>query len=199
MAMTPVRQSIGGLGNMMFKQAYIIGKALDREIPDIYLQSTKYWEEHQYAIRDFFRNGMGPTIDKVAIHIRRGDYLKAEHFHVNLSTTSYYETAIKMFPGAEFLVFCKDNQVEQQDLEDREFAVGYMERLGVKNFSLAPLENSETDDLNMMSECRDLIMANSSFSWWAAFLGDHARVVCPKEWFVDGLHRTELLDSWIKI
>lgn len=196
--MTPVRQSIGGLGNIMFKQAYLIGQMLDGTIPDVYLQGEKYWVKHKDKVRDYFRMGIGESIDKVALHIRLGDYLKAQHFHVNLLQTPYYKTAIQMFPNRQFLVFCKDNQGHLQDESDRAFIEVYLRDLGI-SYEFAPMELSETEDMNLMASCKDIIMANSSFSWWAAYLGDHERVVCPSQWFVDGQQRIELLPNWIII
>lgn len=197
--MLQTRQSIGGLGNLMFKQAYLIGKMLDREIPDVYVQSPKYWANHADEIKEFFNIGIPPKTDKVAIHIRRGDYLKADHFHSDLSKTTYYQEAVKMFPNEKFLVFCKDNQGTEQDMVDRNWVTKFMNDLAPGRWELVRYENTEVDDLNLMASCKGLIMANSTFSWWAAFLGVSKMVVCPKQWFVDGVQRIELLDDWIKL
>lgn len=200
--MLQTRQSLGGLGNLMFKQAYLIGKVLDKEIPDVYIQSEKYWEKHKAEVKSFFQFGIDHTIDKISLHIRRGDYLNAEHFHTNLWETDYYQQAIKMFPNEKFIVFCKDNQSPEQDAADRQWCIeNVLPLVGYERFELAPLENSEVDDMNLMASCKHNIMANSSFSWWAAYLNPNVDkiVVCPKNWFVDGVQRTELIDSWIRL
>lgn len=198
--MKSVRQNIGGLGNLMFKEAYLLGKTLDGEIPDQYVQGESYWRKHKDTIKPHFSNGIGSVIDKVAIHIRRGDYLNVHHFHVNLWETDYYRKAIAFFPKeTEFLVFCRDNQGWEQDKADREWCRQNLKPIIGDRFDLPPKENLEHQDMNLMASCRSIIMANSSFSWWGAYLGDHEKVICPKQWFVDGLQRTELLDNWIKI
>lgn len=196
--MLDVRKSIGGLGNLMFKQAFILGIAAEGIVPDVYLQGEKYWKKHAKIIREAFSQDTGPTIDKVALHIRRGDYLQAHNFHQNLWDTDYYRKAVAMFPKATFLVFCKDNQDPEQDKADRIWCRENLPKLGIK-FEMAPYEDTEVEDLNLMASCKSVIMANSSFSWWAAYLGNHEKVVCPEKWFTDGVQRTELLDEWTKI
>lgn len=196
--MDTVRKTIGGLGNLMFKEAYLISKYLDGDISDVYLQSSKYWEKHSEQIKGRFSNGIGFK-DVTAIHFRRGDYLDSD-FHANLCRTDYYEKAIKLFPSTEqFLVFCKDNQNTKQDVDDREWVTRYMDTHAHERWSFATSILTETQDLNLMASCKNVIMANSSFSWWAAFLGKHKMVVCPKTWFADGVQRTELLDEWIQV
>lgn len=199
--MRKVRQQIGGLGNLMFKQAYLVGELLRGKIPDLYVQGTRYWSEYKNEVRAFFQEGIGYT-DKVALHIRRGDYLKADHFHIDLSKTDYYQKAIEYFPNDNFLVFCKDNQGKDQDARDRVWVAEFLSKILPENkWEFAPFENSETDDMNLMASCKSIIMANSTFSWWAAFLNPNKekRIICPKVWFADGIQRCELLEEWIKI
>lgn len=197
--MKPIRQNIGGLGNLMFKEAFIVGKMLAGEIPDVYVQGEKYWKTYAEYVKQHFSEGIEKN-DKVAIHIRRGDYLKVQHFHVNLwETTDYYQKALALFPEDKFIVFCRDNQGWEQDKEDREWCRQHLTPMLGDRFELPDKYNTETDDMNLMASCKSIIMANSSFSWWAAYLGEHEKVICPKQWFVDGIQRTELLDSWIQI
>lgn len=192
--MLNVRQQIGGLGNLMFKEAFLLGKLLDGEIPDVYVQNSKYWAKHAETIKSIFSLGIG-AVDRVALHLRRGDYVLTD-FHTNLADTTYYQEAVKNFPGENFLVFCKDNQ--GRDTDDRAWARTFLDSLDI-TWEFAPLETSETQDLNLMASCKSVIMANSSFSWWGAFLGNHQTVICPKNWFTDGVQRTELLDDWIQL
>lgn len=197
--MRNVRETIGGLGNLMFKQAYIWSRMRDGFIPDVYVQSEKYFSKYKNEIRTMYSRGIGRD-ERVALHIRRGDYLKVSQFHVNLWDTDYYKEAVKLFPkGTKFLVFCKDNQNEAQDLDDMEWCQRNMSLLGI-DFELYK-HGTETDDLNAMASCVGLIGANSSFSWWSAWLNPNhdKKIVFPNNWFVDGIQRTELLDSWIKI
>lgn len=192
--MRSVRQQIGGLGNLLFKQAYLIGQMLDGEISDVYVQGESYWKKHANLIKQQFSEGIG-KVDRVALHIRRGDYLQAYNFHTNLWETDYYQKAIALFPNEIFLVFCKDNQDPAQDKADRQWCRENLPKLGIK-FEMAPYEQTEVEDLNLMASCKSIIMANSSFSWWGAYLGEHEKIICPKQWFTDGIQRTELLPEW---
>ncbi len=196
--MKDVRKIIGGLGNLMFKQAYLIAQAMDGKVDDVYVQGEKYWRSHANLIKQQFSDDVGKT-DAVALHIRRGDYLQAHNFHMNLWETDYYQKAVAMFPNDKFLVFCKDNQDPEQDKKDRQWCREHLPALIGDRWELAPYEDTEVEDLNLMASCKSVIMANSSFSWWGAYLGEHEKVICPKQWFGDGIQRTELLDNWIKI
>lgn len=193
--MKNLRAEIGGLGNLMFKEAYIWAQMRDGKIPDIYVQSSKYWEKYKEEIRQRFSSGIGYD-ERVALHIRRGDYLKVSQFHVNLWDTDYYKKAVALFPkDIKFLVFCKDNQGEAQDADDKEWCLKNVPLLGI-DFDMYE-HGKETNDLNAMASCRGIIGANSSFSWWAAFLNPHNGLkVFPKQWFVDGIQRTELEKEW---
>lgn len=177
-----------------------MAKYSDGDIPDVYVQGRKFWEKHADSVKLAFSHGIGYK-NAVALHIRRGDYLNAHNFHVDLWKTDYYERAVAMFPDEKFIVFCKDNQSSEQDTKDREWCNENLPHLVGNRWEFAPWENSETDDLNLMASCKHIIMANSSFSWWAAFLNPnpHKAVVCPKNWFVDGNQRTELLPEWTLI
>ena len=195
--MIGVRQQIGGLGNLLFKQAYLMGQVMEGNLPDVYLQGEHYWKKYAAEIKLGFSQNIAPN-NFVALHIRRGDYLQAHNFHQNLWETDYYQRAVALFPNERFLVFCKDNQDPEQDKKDRIWCRENLPKLGIQ-FEMAPYEDTEVEDLNLMAGCKSIIMANSSFSWWAAYLGEHEKVVTPKQWFVDGVQRTELLESWIKL
>lgn len=195
--MRKVRQEIGGLGNLLFKEAYIWSQMRDGVIPDIYVQSSQYWSKYRNEIKQRFASGIGHD-DRVALHIRRGDYLKVSQFHINLWDTDYYKQAVALFPkGTKFLVFCKDNQNDAQDLDDKEWCLKNIPLLGI-DFDMYEHTN-ETDDLNAMASCVGIVGANSSFSWWATFLGNHKKIIFPKNWFVDKIQRTELLPEWTLI
>lgn len=196
--MIELRKSIGGLGNIMFKQSYIYAQMRRGEIPDVYVQSKEYWKEYAEEIKQMFGSNT-ETIDAVSLHIRRGDYLDTD-FHVDLTKTDYYKKAIEMFPDDKFLVFYKDRQNSERDEEDRAWVKDYLDTLIPDRFEIWD-GATEIDDLNEMASCKSNIMANSSFSWWASFLNPNVKkqVICPKNWFSDGVQRTELLDEWIKI
>ena len=196
--MKNIRTQIGGFGNLMFKEAYLLGKVFDGEIPDQYGQSEKYWAKHKDKIKAHFSEGIGYT-DKVAIHVRRGDYLNT-NFHVDLTKTDYYQRAIELFPSEKFLIFCKDNQDYRQDRDDQKWCYEYFKPLLGTRMEMQTTYSTEEQDFNTMASCKAMIGANSSFSWWAAYLNPHnGKKVFPKQWFVDGLQRTELLPEWTAI
>ena len=97
----------GQLGNRMFQMAHIYAEAKRGDIPDIYLQDPKYFEDCNDEIKALYRQGVGKEINQVAIHVRRGDYV-GNKFYVDLMKTDYYEQAMALFPGCEFLVFSDD-------------------------------------------------------------------------------------------
>lgn len=179
----------------MFKEAYLYAQMKEGHTPDMYLQSYKYWDKYQEDIKRLFGTGIGMT-DRVSLHLRRGDYV-GNDFYVDLSKTDYYQRAVALFPDETFLVFCKDNQNTNVDQRDRGWAIDFMDRLKVP-FEMAPKDASETDDLNRMASCKGHIMANSSYSWWASFLGN-GTTVAPKAWFTDGITRIDLPQEWQQI
>ena len=107
-------------------------------------------------------------------------------FYVNLAKTGYYIDATNLFQGRKFLVFS----------DDMEFAKTYFE--GSKFY----FDNSENEieALNKMASCDGHIIANSSFSWWGAFLSPHhGRVLYPKLWFTDGVKRVGCPQDWLAV
>jgi hypothetical protein len=194
--MQSTRKVIGGLGNLMFKQAYLVGEMLDGKIPDVYVQSDKYWKKHAHIIKPMFSEVIG-YVDKVAIHIRRGDYVD-NPFYVDLWKTDYYQKALALFPNDNFIVFCKDNQGWETDKADRQWCRDNLDPLIKGRYELAPKENEEWEDMNLMASCKHRIGANSSFSWWACRLGTGMNVMPGDDkWFSDRKHRIDLPIEWI--
>jgi hypothetical protein len=175
----------------MFQVAYLYNQARLGKIQDIYVQSEEYFKESSDYIRTLFGGGIEP-INMVAIHVRRTDYV-GNPFYVDLFENGYYERAMAEFPKEEFLVFSDDIEwcKEQEIFKGCEFSDG-----------------DEITDLNRMAGCKGIIMANSSYSWWAAYLGDQKKkVIAPKKWYTlaspnhqeESIASTRLLDSWQRI
>lgn len=182
--MTHPDKLFGRLGNRMFQMAYIHAQVRDKRIPDIYVQSEDYFKKYAHEIRVMFGRDIG-KLDMVAIHVRRGDYVN-NSFYVDLTHTGYYPRAMEMFPGETFLVFSDDIEwcKQQPMFRDCEFSEG----------------NDEVTDMNLMASCTGHIIANSSFSWWGAYLSPHSRkIVAPKDWYSDGINRTTCPKKWIRI
>lgn len=108
--------------------------------------------------------------NSVSMHIRRGDYLKFQHIH-KILPKQYYVEALKHFPNKEIIVFSDDMDWVKDNF---------------KEYNLHFIEG-EPDyiDMLLMSSCQHNIIANSSFSWWGAWLNQNPtkKVICPKEWF----------------
>lgn len=183
------RSFAGGLGNNLFQFAYIYTQARKGLIPDIYLQDPKYFEGCAEEIRALYGQGVEP-IDMVSIHVRRGKNPAVPNepaysdnpFVVNLCKTDYYTEAMNQFPGEKFLLFTDDKEFCRVTFPDIQMYEG----------------KDEIEDFNAMAGCRGHIIANSSFSWWAAFVGG-GKTVAPKNWYTDGVERTKTPDNWIRI
>lgn len=182
----------GRLGNSLFQYAYIYAQVREGNIPDIYLQDPKYFDKYRDEIRQMFRPERN-EIDMVAIHVRRaGNPINPDEpkysenpFYVNLFETGYYEKAMLEFPDSDFLIFSDDIEwcKNQPLFAGCEFSEG----------------RTELEDMELMSQCKGIVMANSSFSFWGAFLSNAEKIVAPKEWYSDGIIRTKLLPEWKQI
>ena len=149
-----------------------------------YYQSPKYFEHIADEIKNDFKfsneveslcNEMIESINGkkiVSLHIRRTDYTVNNNHP--LQPMSYYEEALKLFDkNTQILVFSDDPKwCQEQGL----FA----------DDSVMISEGNDADiDLCLMTKCDYHIIANSSFSWWGAWLGDSEKVVAPSNWFAD--------------
>lgn len=135
----------------------------------------------------------------VMVHVRRGDYASdpevlARH---GLLAKDYYESARtaveRRCSGQEYFVF-SDDPAAARALLGNWPRVTFVSGL------------SELEDLALMVQCSNFIIANSSFSWWAAWLGasrDDQIVVAPTRWFRSGRESsTDTSDlippSWVR-
>ena len=145
----------GRLGNQMFQFATITALACETQT-DIYFQDEKWFIKFEPVIRKMFGAGIGSR-PEVSIHVRRGDYLKLELYTNLADNTDYYERAMAMFPpDTKYLVFSDDIEYCKNRFVGDQFS--FSEGL------------NEVQDLNQMASCKHNIIANSTFSWWAAWL-----------------------------
>lgn len=186
--MVHIDDLMGRLGNKMFQLAYLHSQVRDGVIPDIYVQDPKHFLKYEEELKKLYGEGIG-FLPYVSIHVRRGDYVN-NPFYTDLSKTRYYQKAIAMFPNEKFLVFS----------DDPEFARGMF---GDENTFQIMEGGDEIEDFNMMASCASQITANSSYSYWAAFLNPNPSkvVVCPREdrWYADGVIRTKVPTTWKQI
>lgn len=152
-----------------------------------YYQSKKYWEHCEDEIRDLFTIDRHSQIDLsnyVGIHVRRGDYLRFSNCYHQLFEEDYYRRAMELFPGEKFIIFSDDIEFCKNNLQGGN--IHYSE------------EMNEINDLYRMTQCKGLIMANSSFSWWGAYLGDpNRKIVAPKAWFGPELKHLNTKDLYL--
>ncbi|MGH7156964.1 MAG: alpha-1,2-fucosyltransferase [Candidatus Saccharimonadales bacterium] len=128
--------------------------------------------------------------ESVSIHIRRGDYVQMKHTNIyhGVIPLSYYSQAIAYFEsllnGPVFYIFSDDPKWCRTNLKLRSPAVFVDNNRG---------QRSGVEDLRLMSACKHNIIANSSFSWWAAWLNSNPqKIVCsPKDWFAGTKHRIQ--------
>ena len=143
-----------------------------------------YWQSERYFadVRDLIRGDLaldnGEDATAVSVHVRRGDYAATpvtRQFH-GLLGEDYYRRALELVrgrvPDARVLAYSDDPEWVREHLDS------------CGPLTLATTGNAH-EDLRAMSGARHHVVANSSFSWWAAWLGerDDSVVVAPQAWF----------------
>lgn len=136
------------------------------------------------------------TGNSVGIHIRRGDYL-AQPVYKNICNIEYYKKSIEKILSDElphsFYIFSND----------MEWCIENIKPLVKDNEIVFVTDNKGKDsywDMFLMTYCKDLIIANSSFSWWGAFLNTQkGNIYAPARW-LNGDYEIDLYDdTWIRI
>ena len=169
--MIDITKIMGRLGNQMFWYAFAYNYARTHGITDSYFpQNMEWFDETKEEIKKIFGKGI-ELVDRVGIHVRRDDYLDENRIQYALPM-SYYEEAMKMFPNEKFIVCSDDIEwcKKQEVFKDCEFSSG-----------------TEIEDMNLLASCvKGVIIANSSFSWWGAYLNPYGgQVVAPFKWDKD--------------
>lgn len=159
-----------------------------------YFQTEKYFSNIEESIReDFtFKEKNNSYINElreiakeksiVSIHVRRGDYVGLESHHP-LVPGSYYQKAMDLFNNSIFAVFSDDpDWCRGQEF----FKDCYV------------FDTPDVDAMYTMTQCDHNIIANSSFSWWGAWLNNNYQkiVIAPKRWFGPGYEGYETSDLY---
>lgn len=169
-----------------------------------YFQSEKYFMDYRNSIIDLFEidevtknylhSKYGDLIDKdtCSIHVRRGDYLGLSEYHPVLDI-EYYQNSVNIVgEDKHYLIFSDDINWCQDNFNF------------IKNKTIIT-NNLDYQDLYLMSLCKNNIIANSSFSWWGAWLNknEDKKVIIPKIWFGDSYISYNTNDlycaNWIKM
>ncbi len=175
-----------------------------------YWQSEKYFEKYATELRRDFTFKLPLTgrnaefaakisqTNAVSIHVRRGDYVsnrKAAKLH-GLCSIDYYRGAIKnvvaRIESPTFFVFSDDIAWVSENLKLDSPCAFVDHNQGQDSFN----------DMRLMSLCRHNIIANSSFSWWGAWLNVNPNklVTAPKNWFAASVNTEDLLPKeWISL
>ena len=164
-----------------------------------YFQSDKYFN-HCDDLVEYYFQFKKEVVEKIknkyehildgntcAVHVRRGDYVNNKNHPV--LDINYYRKAFNKMGNCRFLVFSDDIDWCKQTMGNLLF----IER------------GNEVEDFILMSLCKNFIIANSSYSWWAAWLSKNKdkKIIAPYKWFGSGLahHSTVDLipDEWIRV
>ncbi len=175
-----------------------------------YWQSERYFADASAVIRADFafreplvgRNAELVTRivrkEAVSLHIRRGDYVSDPKTRavLELCSLDYYRAAVrhiaKRIASPEFFVFSDDIAWARENL-DLGFPCVYIDHnCGIDSYK----------DMHLMSLCRHHILANSSFSWWGAWLNPRPDkiIVAPARWFANDFNAADLVPAaWVRL
>jgi hypothetical protein len=180
-----------------------------------YFQSEKYFADHENLIRSRFKwdpeklskatNAYLTVIESmgdnaVSVHIRRGDYISNQEVNQRHGTcsTSYYQDALALInervTKPHHFIFSDDlDWVKDKNI------FGGVEHTYIEKTP----DMHDSEEIHLMSQCQHNVSANSSFSWWGAWLNNNPEkiVIAPNSWFRAKDRDTKDLipDSWIKI
>lgn len=188
-----IRRKVFGRRTRLYLDTYGFDRTV-LELDNAYLygwwQSEKYFQRVEDRVRQAFRfsdEGLNDTnkeylnriqnCESVGVHLRRGDYLEVNELYGGICTEEYYALAIqkmkRQIPDCEFFLFTNDPLWAREHMagegitivEENDEAHGYL-------------------DMYLMSRCKHNIIANSSFSWWAAWLNENPgkRIIAPARW-----------------
>jgi hypothetical protein len=131
------------------------------------------------------------NVNSISLHIRRGDYVsnRAVAKKHGLCSLDYYYSAIELIrakvPNPSLFVFSDDLDWARQNIKT--------------SLPISFIANNKRDesykDMYFMTQCKHNITANSSFSWWGAWLNasPNKLVICPKRWFLDRSNVSDLI------
>lgn len=146
-----------------------------------YFQSYKYFKDYEYEIKNLLTPNICYGInDYTSIHVRRGDYTNLKNEYIELTLDNYYNKAMSMTDSDKFIVFSDD--------------INWCRNIFKGNRFEFCESSNEIEDFAKMISCKNNIIANSTFSWWAAYLNQYPDkiVIAPKKWFGPNLnHNTK--------
>jgi hypothetical protein len=151
--------------------------------PSLQSQANQRMEE--------IKKELGNNNPIVSIHIRRGDYLLPHYSFCELDDEYYTKALVDHFLPIEdynFLIFSNDISYAKALFEGDN--IHFVDPIGGEKIC----SDSEKEDLALMSLCDHHIIANSSYSWWGAYLckNKNKKIICPTNWL-----KSNHQSSWI--
>lgn len=157
-----------------------------------YFQTEKYFKHRKdeildlYTIPDVIKKTLLEKINidlnnTTSVHIRRGDYKNPSVSKVlPVLEKEYYEKALVKCNTPHYLIFSDEIDWCKQNFKRNDFIYVNLDH--------------DYEELYLMSLCKNNITANSSFSWWGAWLNrnENKKVICPSKWFVDGRNYNDI-------
>jgi hypothetical protein len=177
-----------------------------------FFQTEKYFENISDSIREdftFIDEYLNPCeefisqfdVQPIFIHVRRGDAVSREQYHP-IYPISYYQESLEKFSDdvpvivlTDDIVWCKEQKLFSSDRfyfneSQDKYPYKSMDGLGKMQYSLVPYV-----DLCLMSLCNGAIIANSSLSWWGAWLQKgNPQIIAPMPWFGPELKHLDVSD-----
>jgi hypothetical protein len=143
------------------------------------MQSERYFAHCADTVRHYFEfaHKTPQLTDTVAVHFRGGDYGGSYHPHC---TPEYYREALSHVGDKRILIFSDSPDMALQIIGKGEAVRG----------------NHSMVDMELMSRCDHHIIANSTFSWWGAWLAQSKLVIAPKIWFGPDASNLETKDIY---
>lgn len=160
-----------------------------------YFQSEKYFKHKRKEIIELFKpddnfindiNKYSNLFDNISLHIRRSWInLGISNIHT-VQSMDYYNTAISMLPNdKKILVFSDDLEWCKQNFIGNRFVF---------------VDEIDYISIYIMSKMKYHIIANSTFSWWGAWLSDSEKIIAPKKWFGTDIPDADIIpENWIRI
>lgn len=179
------------------KSGYLLG----------YWQSYKYFQDISDIIKKSFKfpeninsenqivlNKIKSQECSVSLHIRRGDYLKYSEVFGGICTEQYYKNAIdymeNKYPNCTFFIFTNDTEYAKKIFQGEKFFV--INCNGPKD---------AWKDMYLMTQCDHNIIANSTFSWWGAYLNNNEQktVISPQKFLNIKTCKDFFPQEWVRI
>lgn len=175
-----------------------------------FFQSELYFKDIENELRNDFQFKNQPdnenqkliekinTRNSVSLHIRRGDYVQKKRYQNLYASCSldYYRRGIEYITQYHsnpiLLIFSDDIEWVKENLKLPYESIYVTHNTGNKSY----------EDMRLMSFCKHNIIANSSFSWWGAWLNNNKEkiVIAPEKWFNDEkIIQTDVIpEDWVK-